>query len=201
MRSLEIPVAPACLAALAVARPNGPWFDGSDASECTCRRETRDTLLQNQDQTCGWCQAKITLDASHVEHILPKSHPSYQHLTFEIENLIACCGNKTSPTCGHSKGERVIAAWLHPYHTPVLERYFSYAIDGKMEPAGGLDSVKIAEAVDAVDRVLNLNESVLKSQREMLISDLGTEPYEGLSTDEIFTVVGEFKSLIEQYAS
>ncbi|MEI7909438.1 MAG: retron system putative HNH endonuclease [Verrucomicrobiota bacterium] len=180
--------------------PNGPWFDGSIKAESDCRQETRKTLLINQSETCGWCQAKITLLASHSEHIKPKKNPAYTSLTFAMDNLIACCGNSTSSTCGHHKQEGVLANWIHPYHTANLEGFFTYEIDGEMKPVTRLSSNQQSEAFDAINTILNLNETVLRTKREKLISDLNGETYQDLSIDEIFTVVGEFKSLIEQYA-
>lgn len=187
---------------MAVARPNGPWFDGSDPAESACRRDTRQVLLSNQQDTCGWCEAKITLESSHAEHIKPKSNPLFVSLTFVISNLIACCGKTTSPTCGHPKGENVLAAWVHPYDTPSLEDKFTYEIDGKMAPETSLATAIHVEAIDAIDTVLNLNGTVLKGKRESLIDEiLNGATYAGLSPDEIFSVVGEFRSVIHQYAS
>ncbi len=79
--------------------------------------------------------------------------------------------------------------------------FFSYDIDGKMNPATGLSSSQKSEALDAIDTTLNLNETVLKTQRERLISELNGEDYKEMTVEEIFNVAGQFKSLIEEYAS
>lgn len=200
MRSLSIPQIPGCFSKIADIRPNGPWFNGEYDEERSCRKETRKFLLENQNYNCGWCQAKITLLSSHSEHILPKSNPAYSHLTFSISNIVACCGGSSCATCGHHKGQRILANWIHPYHTPVLENSFSYEIDGEMRPIVASEPMR-SEAEHAINHVLNLNESVLKTKREKLISDLADELYTGLTSDQIYLVVGEFKSLIEQYAS
>lgn len=200
MRSLSVPEMPDCFVAMAVARPNGPWFDGADVGERSCRNETRRYLLENQHHTCGWCQAKTTLPSSHTDHILPKSNPAYSALTFTTANLVASCGATACATCGHHKGGEILPSWIHPYQSANLEGFFSYAIDGEMVPAVTTEPMR-TEAYDAINRILNLNDSVLRSQREKLISDMEDEIYEGLSSEEIFAVVGEFKSLIEQYAS
>ena len=71
-----------------------------------------------------------------------------------------------------------------------------------MVPDSSLPNTTQAEALDAIDNVLNLNHSPLKSKREGLIDDILNNPtFEGLSPGEIFVIVGEFKSLIEQLAS
>lgn len=202
MRELAPPAPPACFVAVAASRPNGPWFDGSNPTERACRQATRKVLLENQEGTCGWCEARIGISSSHAEHIKPKDAALYPHLTFAIDNLIACCGKTNSPTCGHHKGNSVLAGWIHPYHTPDLEKAFAYEIDGKITPdAGRLSPQEQTEANDAIDNILNLNESVLKSLRESLIDEiLNSDIYDGLTVDEVFTVVGEFRSVIEHYA-
>lgn len=202
MRSLSVPATPPCLATIATARPNGPWFDGDDLAERQCRVDTRVALLANQMRTCGWCGSKITQASSHTDHILPKSNPAHAALTFAIGNLIACCGATGCQTCGHRKGNREVAGWIHPYQTVSLESCFTYEIDGKMAPHPSLAATAQAEALDAIETILNLNDSVLKSQREALIDEmLNTDTYEQLTHDDIFTIVGEFKPLIEQYTS
>jgi uncharacterized protein (TIGR02646 family) len=202
MRSLPLPIAPPCLTAMAISRPNGPWFDGSVRSERIARKWVRRGLVRNQQSNCGWCESKITLASSHSEHICPKSNPSFASLTFAIGNLMACCGKSSSPTCGHAKGNNVLAAWVHPYYTATLETRFVYEVDGEMAPHPSLDVGAKTEALDAINWILKLNHSVLKSQREALIDDILNNPtYEGLSHDDLFLIVGEFKSLIEQYAS
>lgn len=71
-----------------------------------------------------------------------------------------------------------------------------------MAPHSSLAATAQAEALDAIDSILNLNDSVLKSQREALIDEiLNTDIYAELTHVDIFIIVGEFKPLIEQYAS
>ena len=172
MRSFQLPTPPLCLTSLAGTRPNGPWFDQSDSAEVTCRQAIRKVLLKNQDDTCGWCEAKISFGSSHAEHILPKSNPAYASLTFAISNLIGCCGKSGSQTCGHHKGESILPAWVHPYNTPRLEERFIYGDDGEMAPDESLATATRAEALIAIDTILNLNGTVLKGKREYLINEI-----------------------------
>ena len=198
MRSLPIPTMPDCFTAMAIQRPNGPWFNGEIPDERTCRRESREKLLTNQNNNCGWCEQKITIDSSHTDHFLPQtSHP---HMTFVVSNLLACCGATGSSTCGHAKGSQLLANWLNPYHSENLESSFTYEIDGSMRPAAALSANAEAEAQLAINQILLLNESVLKGQRELLIQDLEDPKHIGLTVEEIYLAIGEFKSVIEQYA-
>jgi uncharacterized protein (TIGR02646 family) len=198
MRSLTIPTMPACFTAMASQRPNGPWFNGNVIAERSCRKESREFLLANQNNNCGWCQQKITIHSSHIDHILPQATNS--HLTFTPSNLLASCGATTSTTCGHKKSDSILANWVNPYQTPDLEDFFTYEIDGAINPAPHIQAQAEVEALTAINHILNLNESVLKGQRELLISDLTDPQYIGLTVEQIYLAIGEFKSVIQQYA-
>lgn len=198
MRSLKIPLLPNCFALIAAARPSGPWFYDSESS---CRNDTRATLLDNQNGMCGWCQLKVTVGSSHTDHILPKSDPVYATQTFSVTNLVASCGLRSSTRCGHFKNNKILASWINPYNTARLEDYFTYDIKGKMLPSATLDFAKNSDAADAIDNILNLNESVLMTKRERLISDLLNDVFAELNENEVLNIVGEFKSLIEQYVN
>ncbi len=200
MRSFPIPTLPACLMAISSQRPNGPWFDGDDHHERSCRKETRMVLLANQNNNCGWCEQEISITSSHTDHILPKANAAYANLTFAPSNLLACCGTTCSPTCGHAKLGHILASWINPYQTPNLEHSFTYEINGAMSPSSTLTSQAFAEALDAVDRILQLNHSVLKTKRERLINRLINTDYHDKTIDQIYQEIGEFKSVIEQYA-
>lgn len=94
-----------------------------------------------------------------------------------------------------------MADWIHSYHTADLQGNFTYEIDGEITPHSDLGNARKAEADEAIDNILNLNETVLKSQRESLITEIvDTDTYQDLSHDEIFLIAGEFKSVIEQFA-
>lgn len=200
MRSLPIPTMPACFTAIASHRPNGPWFNSNDSIEQNCSRDSRAVLLANQNGNCGWCEKKITIDSSHSDHISPKSNVLYSHLTFAITNLLACCGKRNGNTCGHAKGSQIVAHWINPYNTASLEDCFTYEDDGGIKPSPHLSNALQAEATTAINQILQLNESVLRGQRETLINDLTDPQYIGLTIEQIYLAIGEFKSVIEQYA-
>jgi uncharacterized protein (TIGR02646 family) len=200
MRSLSIPTMPSCLTVVASQRPNGPWFIYGDPAEKNCSRDSRAVLLANQSDNCGWCEKKITIHSSHTDHISPKSNAMYAHLTFSNTNLLACCGSRNGPTCGHAKLSQIIADWINPYTTVSLEDYFTYGDDGAIKPSPHLSQALQAEASTAINQILQLNESVLKGQREALINNLNDPQYSGLTSDEIYLAISEFKSVIEQYA-
>ena len=97
------------------------------------KRKLKEYLLKNeQNYLCAYCEAKVTLDVSHIEHIKPKSL-DYNNLTFDYSNLIVSCNgtcfsdtNKPR-TCGHRKGNKFDEdMFLNPTKIKNIRDYFIY---------------------------------------------------------------------------
>jgi len=112
------------------------------------KRALKEYILENeQNYLCGYCEAKVTLDESHIEHIKPK-HLDYDSLTFDYDNLLVSCnGNcfssdKRSVTCGHKKGKKFDEAlFLNPTKIKNMRDYFIYTDNGYIG-ASNLDEEK-----------------------------------------------------------
>jgi len=97
------------------------------------KRALKEYLLENeQNYLCGYCEAKISLDNSHVEHIKPKSL-DYDNLTFDYYNLLVSCDGicfseqKKPVTCGHKKENKFDEVkFLNPTKRTNLRDYFIY---------------------------------------------------------------------------
>ena len=97
------------------------------------KRVLKEYLLENeQNYLCGYCEAKITLDNSHVEHIKPKSL-DYDNLTFDYHNLLVSCNGicfsqSNKPiTCGHKKANKFDEnKFLSPLKEINIRDYFIY---------------------------------------------------------------------------
>ena len=58
-----------------------------------CKKETRKYIIENeQNFLCGYCEAKIDLDNTHIEHIKPQSNNN--DLRFDYNNFIVSCNGK-----------------------------------------------------------------------------------------------------------
>ena len=89
-------------------------------------------LKEEQNYLCGYCEAKISLDNSHVEHIKPKSL-DYDNLTFDYYNLLVSCNGicfseQNKPiTCGHKKANKFDEGkFLNPTKKVDIRDYFIY---------------------------------------------------------------------------
>jgi len=112
------------------------------------KRKLKEYLLrEEQNYLCGYCEAKVTLDNSHIEHIKPK-HLDYDSLTFEYSNLLVSCDGicfsaENKPiTCGHKKANKFDdTKFLNPTEVTNIRDYFIYTDNGYIG-ASGLDEEK-----------------------------------------------------------
>jgi len=134
------------------------------------KRKLKEYLLKNeQNYLCGYCEAKITLDNSHVEHIKPKSL-DYDNLTFDYTNLLVSCNgicfsDSTKPiTCGHKKDNKFDEEkFLNPTKYINIRDYFIYTNDYHINPSS-LDEEKSKYTRDLLE--LNSFNNNLPQARE-----------------------------------
>ena len=127
------------------------------------RRKLKEYMLENeQNWLCGYCEAKVTLDNSHIEHIKAK-FIDYDNLTFDYLNLLVSCegicfsDNNEKLTCGHkkdTKGYKVnYALFLNPAKVKNIRKYFKYTDNFNI----GATQLSPQRAIETI-RVLNLGE-------------------------------------------
>ncbi|HLP44611.1 MAG TPA: retron system putative HNH endonuclease [Candidatus Kapabacteria bacterium] len=148
-------------------------------------KKLREYLLEheqkiNSSYCCVYCERKITLQASHIEHIKPRCF--YKNDTFNYQNLTVSCqeereveikGLKSKlKTCGHLKGDHFDEA---RFINPVLENpkdFFTYDITtGNIIPREGLSGREPEKVKYTVD-LLNLNHAFLADTRTEIINKL-----------------------------
>ena len=139
---------------------NASW----DALHQQIKDDIHAALDQEQECLCVYCEATISRNTCHLEHLQPKGrHPQ---LTFQYSNLAQSCNAQNH--CGHRKGGNEI---------PVLpglncNRLFSLSgIDGKIVAAATLTQQE-KEDVDGTIKILNLNSPDLARQRQQFIQVL-----------------------------
>lgn len=95
------------------------------------KRKLKEYILENeQNFLCCYCEAKVTLDNSHVEHIKPKDMDE-DSLTFDYSNLsVSCdgeCFHDKRLTCGHKKENKFNELdFLNPTKVVDIREYFIY---------------------------------------------------------------------------
>jgi len=99
------------------------------------KRKLKKYILEHeQNYLCCYCEAKVTLDNSHIEHIKPKDIDE-DSLTFDYDNLsVSCDGECFSDkrlTCGHKKENMFDESkFLNPTKVMTIRDYFIYTDNG-----------------------------------------------------------------------
>ncbi|KIM10424.1 MAG: hypothetical protein KU38_07590 [Sulfurovum sp. FS08-3] len=143
------------------------------------KHKLKEHLLEHeQNYLCCYCESKISSDtnSSHVEHIRPKGHDKYPHLTFEYHNLAVSCNgtcqnlpnDSTIHNCGHIKSNEYDEnLFLNPVELEDIRDYFEYDIDeGKIE-ASAKNEQKASYMIDT----LRLNDGGLTKAREKALEN------------------------------
>lgn len=73
---------------------------------CRRRRELRGILVQRDGARCWYCRSPfLDLDASTIDHLVPRSHGGSWSLT----NLVLACG-----PCNEAKADRPVVEFIRP---------------------------------------------------------------------------------------
>lgn len=165
------------------------------------------SLLKEQGYICCYCQRRIDLNNSHIEHFKPKDEDYYPELSLEYNNFLASCQKEKitledseekireyaeSPVhCGHAKGN-----WYDEKLTvsPLIQNcadYFRYTEAGEILPSE--DPYKNEAAKVTIEK-LGLDK--LNDKRRAVIKDLFGE--EELTKEEIEKFIASFDKINEE---
>lgn len=148
-------------------------------------RKLREYLLEheqkiNSSYCCVYCERKITLGHSHIEHIKPRR--LYKNDTFNYHNLTVSCqeerevdvkGLKSKlKTCGHYKENRFDESkFINPVRQNPKD-FLTYDITtGNIIPREDLNS-KDEDKANYTINLLNLNHAFLADTRTEIINQL-----------------------------
>lgn len=147
-------------------------------------------LIQEQGYICCYCEQKIELNDSHLEHILPQSLDTYSDLLFDYWNLLASCRlqwTKTTPEhCGKSKDNWYDEDLFISPLDPNCEDQFIYIEDGTIEG-------KTTQATKTIE-ILKLDIDNLEEMRRSAIAPF---IYDEFTEEEI--TIAEAKELAKDY--
>jgi uncharacterized protein (TIGR02646 family) len=141
----------------------------------TSKKPLKEYILKNeQNYLCIYCESRINLNNSHIEHIKPKAQNMYPDLVFNYNNIVVSCNgnchteNNTHYTCGHIKdNEYDNSKFLNPVKLIDIRDYFVYDIDeGKIEP-----SEKNNEKAEYMINTLYLNDGELPKARKKALEN------------------------------
>lgn len=147
------------------------------------KRDLKQHILdEEQNQLCIYCESKVNLDTSHVEHIKPKSLDK-ANLTFDYNNLSVSCNgschneavDNAHYTCGHRKDrddtEYDETKFLNPTKITDVRGYFEYDLDDfKINPSNK-DEIKAKYMID----ILKLNDGSLPKARKIALKNFNNK--------------------------
>ena len=157
------------------------------------KKSVHESLLKEQGYICCYCQRRIDLNNSHIEHFKPKDEKYHPKLSLEYNNFLASCQKEKitvedseekireyaeSPVhCGHAKGN-----WYDEKLTvsPLIQNcadYFRYTEAGEILPSEDPDKNEAAKVT-----IEKLGLDKLKDKRLAVIEGLFGE--EELSKEE-----------------
>ena len=146
-----------------------------------CKREVKKNILEHEQQwLCGYCEIKVDIDSSHIEHIKPKSNPKYEELKFDYSNFIVSCNGKECRvddenydedihSCGHKKDNDFNEnKFLDPTTTSDIGEYFVYdKFDGAVK-----SSSKDEQKARYMIELLNLDNVSLNKMRMNVVDGI-----------------------------
>jgi len=106
-------------------------------------------LLTEQGEICCYCNRRIELNDSHIEHLRPQNYPGklYNHLALDYQNLLSSCqrdGKKGEPRhCGVLKADWFEEpSFISPLEAD-CESKFGFTVDGQIFPTNEQDKASI----------------------------------------------------------
>lgn len=154
---------------------------GADQGVLRNLKAARQYLLDEQHQLCAYCQRRISLDNSSIEHVIPKE--LNKALSTAYSNLVAVCRTQEKDEagrlhCDKEKGNKLIVPLIFLANSIVTEsqtnRYIEAHVDGSICARHTLPAAEKNQINSFID-ILNLNHYVLKKNRtEDLLDSLIT---------------------------
>ena len=98
-------------------------------------------LMREQGFICCYCESRISMDDSHVEHLRPSSR--YPHLQLDYDNLLCSCLREQSSGerdhCGHKKASWFDEQMLIAPLQQGCEGRFRFTANGEIQPRSSSD--------------------------------------------------------------
>ena len=114
------------------------------------KKPIKQALMHEQGEICCYCESRLDVNDSHIEHLIPQSDPACDPLDYG-NMLCSCLSNlkKGEPRhCGVHKGNHILPV------TPLdarCERLFDYTADGAILPAANSEEARESIAILQLD--------------------------------------------------
>lgn len=156
------------------------------------KADLRKRLFDEQNGRCAYCERKLTLENTKIEHFHPQSAsvasiaPACHARTDEqdlsradvsIKNMLLCClgvetvGRRGATTCDTHKGDEHICERIHsPKHLPAsVVSIVRIEQSGRAVPE--VFPASAEKAVEVIDSILNLNSDRLRTHRRQVFGE------------------------------
>lgn len=128
------------------------------------KSDFKNDLIKEQNYLCCYCEQKIHIQDSHLEHLIPQDLDKFSTYLFEYNNLLCSCQLEIESGkprhCGNSKGNRIIPI------TPLMKdcgEKFTYTEDGQIKHTD-VDSQNTIKYLQLdIDKLNKLRESAIDS--------------------------------------
>lgn len=166
----------------------------------------RQELLTSQGGYCAYCEKRINIRKSHIDHYFPRN--SFSNLTFKKENLYLSC--MSDDHCGRAKDNLKkcknidIKKTKRPdelINSEKIENFLFYTREGRIEvlPRSDLSSDDNKKLKNTIEK-LNLNDNSLVNDRKNSLKNierLARSP-NNFSQEQVNKFI-DMPSLISQY--
>ena len=106
------------------------------------KTDVHGALVGEQRGICCYCEGRVAVDDSHVEHFRPRER--FEALQLDYANLLASCGRDQAAGmprhCGHRKGSWFVEGRLVSPLSPNCEDRFRFTANGHVLPVEGDDA-------------------------------------------------------------
>ncbi len=116
---------------------NDDWQPDYDSMGGQLKTIVKESLMQEQGYLCCYCERRLTLNDSHIEHFVPQSNADIDPLDYS--NILCSCQNRLNKGeprhCGNLKGKWFDSELLISPFDPDCENKFLFIADGRIKPS------------------------------------------------------------------
>ncbi len=121
---------------------NDDWQPDYDSMGGQLKNAVKESLMQEQGYLCCYCERRLILHDSHIEHFIPQSDANVNPL--EYSNMLCSCQNRLNKGkprhCGNLKEDWFDSELLVSPLDHECENRFSFKADGKIKSADKSDN-------------------------------------------------------------
>jgi len=155
-------------------------------AEYEAKPALRNSLLDEQGFICAYCMRRITYENSIIEHI--KCRSKRPDLSMNYDNMVICCqGNiNDEDHCDKLKHDSDIA--FSPFEDVFIDSLSYETKNGKIKSSN-------TQWQDELESILNLNNSLLKLNRQAVIEGvIGVLAKKGYTLHQLSSQFNEWKN-------